>query len=429
MNLLEVIGNNIKNHRKAQGLTQADLSKDIVSRGFISQLEKGAVSPSIETLEKLAKRLNCSISDIIEGDEIGGSSNNRFKVVSILDAIEAQLNENINKSIDTLLSSIKDIDTRYLNEYEFGRYSFIKASLYWEKRELLEARIHINNAIEKFSHSYEEKLGKCYNLLGKISFHSKDNFTAIGALSKAFFYSTKYYTDTKLRVETLFNFGVFHAHQKEYTSAIFYLKEAQNINNIIESYYLAGEIHMTLGICYRYQKQWNLSIEEYNNSLHIFNEKRNLSMVASLHQNCGYLYRAMKNYQESNKSFNKALSYYTKINNNLSITDIKLELIRNDILKGNYTEARLTLQNLGILTLTQKQSGFLVIFDALILITDTQTTLTILQIKGMIDEGLELLKNNTLVVENIILDIASHFEKHLLYEEALSYLNRYHLNE
>ncbi len=56
MNISTQIGLKIKEMRTLQKMTQEELSKGIVNRSFISQLEKGMVSPSIETLEKLAHR-------------------------------------------------------------------------------------------------------------------------------------------------------------------------------------------------------------------------------------------------------------------------------------------------------------------------------------------------------------------------------------
>ena len=58
---------NIKQIRKARGLTQAQLAKLIdVSESMVSQYESGKKSPSNETLLKLGEALDCSVSDILD---------------------------------------------------------------------------------------------------------------------------------------------------------------------------------------------------------------------------------------------------------------------------------------------------------------------------------------------------------------------------
>lgn len=53
------IGNSIKNARKAAGLTQEELAKELgINRATISKYEKGMIEPSISQLNKIAKILN-----------------------------------------------------------------------------------------------------------------------------------------------------------------------------------------------------------------------------------------------------------------------------------------------------------------------------------------------------------------------------------
>ena len=56
--LLKRIGGRIRQRRLEFGFTQAELAGDRLTKSFISQIEKGTVAPSIETLELLAERLD-----------------------------------------------------------------------------------------------------------------------------------------------------------------------------------------------------------------------------------------------------------------------------------------------------------------------------------------------------------------------------------
>ena len=61
------IGHNIKNLRKAAGLTQKQLGEKLgISFQSIAQWETGKRIPKIETLRKIANALNCDISEIDE---------------------------------------------------------------------------------------------------------------------------------------------------------------------------------------------------------------------------------------------------------------------------------------------------------------------------------------------------------------------------
>lgn len=60
------IGNNIRDFRKAAGLTQADLAGRIgVSRPAISSWETNRTEPSMQDVERMAAALNCKKSDLL----------------------------------------------------------------------------------------------------------------------------------------------------------------------------------------------------------------------------------------------------------------------------------------------------------------------------------------------------------------------------
>lgn len=59
------IGQQVRGLRQSLGLTVAELgSAARVSKGMLSKIENGAISPSLETLSGLAKALNVSIQDL-----------------------------------------------------------------------------------------------------------------------------------------------------------------------------------------------------------------------------------------------------------------------------------------------------------------------------------------------------------------------------
>ena len=57
----------LKHHRKARGLTQAQLAKRVgLSLGYIARLEIGMHDPPLSTLAKLAKALKVTVAELVE---------------------------------------------------------------------------------------------------------------------------------------------------------------------------------------------------------------------------------------------------------------------------------------------------------------------------------------------------------------------------
>lgn len=67
----KLIGNRIKQLRKAKGKTQEDLAADVyVTSGYISQIERGITKVNLETLSEIADILECDIADLVSGANI-----------------------------------------------------------------------------------------------------------------------------------------------------------------------------------------------------------------------------------------------------------------------------------------------------------------------------------------------------------------------
>lgn len=64
-NVKQKLGKNLKRIRNEKGITQEKL-QDLsgIDRGYISGVERGVRNPSIKNIEKLAKALKISVSDL-----------------------------------------------------------------------------------------------------------------------------------------------------------------------------------------------------------------------------------------------------------------------------------------------------------------------------------------------------------------------------
>lgn len=62
------IGNQLRRIRLEQRFTQQEVCQNICSQAELSKIEQGKVSPTIETIQKIANRLNISILQLFEED-------------------------------------------------------------------------------------------------------------------------------------------------------------------------------------------------------------------------------------------------------------------------------------------------------------------------------------------------------------------------
>lgn len=60
-----MIGNNIRLRRKKLKLSQEALAKGNWTRSYVSQIERGRIQPSIETLSKIANKLDTTVAELI----------------------------------------------------------------------------------------------------------------------------------------------------------------------------------------------------------------------------------------------------------------------------------------------------------------------------------------------------------------------------
>ncbi|PHY22398.1 helix-turn-helix domain-containing protein [Caulobacter sp. BP25] len=66
MDLVQLLGQNVRAHRKARGMSQEQLALDAgMKRAYLSDLERGTRNPSIRALERLANALGVQPEDLV----------------------------------------------------------------------------------------------------------------------------------------------------------------------------------------------------------------------------------------------------------------------------------------------------------------------------------------------------------------------------
>ena len=67
MNLVERFGGRVRKARKALNVSQEELASiSGLNRSHMGEIERGQASPTLITIDRIAKALNCSIAELMD---------------------------------------------------------------------------------------------------------------------------------------------------------------------------------------------------------------------------------------------------------------------------------------------------------------------------------------------------------------------------
>ena len=135
------LGRRIKELRLARKLTQSEVVGNFITRNMLSQIESGAATPSMKTLEYLARKLGAPVSQLLD------SPNDVSSVENLLKAKKAFAQENYELS----LSLAAQLDDSFIDEANtiLARSYLSLARKFLEEKEYTSASTHARLAAEK----------------------------------------------------------------------------------------------------------------------------------------------------------------------------------------------------------------------------------------------------------------------------------------
>ena len=104
-NVLQHFAREMKTRRKHAGMSQeAFAEKTGVSIALISEIERGIASPTFQTLEKIARYFDVSVSDMLVSEEESSSVENlKLKLIAAVLSMDGQQLVTTQKFIGKLL--------------------------------------------------------------------------------------------------------------------------------------------------------------------------------------------------------------------------------------------------------------------------------------------------------------------------------------
>lgn len=108
MQLPILFGKNVRNYRKANGLTQEQLAKRVnVSMETIGKIERGAAAPTFTTAERIAEALDVPVAVLFGADESTALPGERGRLTNRINQLLSRSNNEqlarINRIIEAFL--------------------------------------------------------------------------------------------------------------------------------------------------------------------------------------------------------------------------------------------------------------------------------------------------------------------------------------
>ncbi len=108
MSLREVFGSNCRQFRKAVGLTQSELAEKVdLSLDMVGRMERGAVAPSFDNIEKLAEALNIPVMAFFGQGIVTLPSGDRGKLLQTINGTLSRMNEDELAKLSNMVKALK----------------------------------------------------------------------------------------------------------------------------------------------------------------------------------------------------------------------------------------------------------------------------------------------------------------------------------
>ena len=142
------LGKKIKALRESEKLTQSALSGDKITRNMLSLIESDSATPSLDTLDYIAKKLGVTVSYLLSEDDSPFYYKKKEKIKEIREIYQKK---DYGRCID-LTMSLGDIDDELALilcncHFEIARRAALNGSLVTAKKHLTEAMNYSNSTI------------------------------------------------------------------------------------------------------------------------------------------------------------------------------------------------------------------------------------------------------------------------------------------
>lgn len=324
---MESLGQKIKSLRKLNSMTQTDLSKGIISKSMLSQIENDYAKPSMSSLKLLAQKLNTPVSYFLEDVEEYSLPLNHIKSC-IAEAEEQKSKGNLKKA--------KTIYSDLISQYNYQGYDKLYGDILYKLAEVLGSMRH-----------YDE----CEDISTK----------AINIYNSCYLYTNS------ARCYLLYIHRLFD--KFDYTSCIDIFDKSTNIYNLSISKDLFYEIELNYlkSVTFASMSEFDKSISHMQKAIKLYKENNFYYKADELYQTLACIYMLLNNYNMFDKYITKAKQYAIFTENNMFLNLIKLNTAEVELRKNKADNAYSIIKEIEKADMTLTSASFYMMIKAKIL--------------------------------------------------------------
>jgi tetratricopeptide (TPR) repeat protein len=281
---MSLLGERIRNTRKELGLTQAQLAGSDLSKSFISLIETGRTKPSIETLMRLATRLQRPVAYFLEPD----TPLSRQALRIMLASAWVGLKRGEYTQAAELFQQARDIGGKHDEAVEAECCIGLGSALAG-LRQLDLARESVQRgrdmAEAKENH---QLLVRVSHVLGLIEYYARHFPDARRHFLEGYRLLRKVgHPDLSLAGHFLLFIGNTYEEVGDYDEATRWYKKALSALEPTEDLVRIGMIHVRLGVTYRESGHHDIALAQLSRAEHIFELLNSLRLLAQARNSIG----------------------------------------------------------------------------------------------------------------------------------------------
>lgn len=301
------LGKRIRARRKELGLTQQQLGGRELTKGFISLLEKDRAKPSVETLVRLAGRLQRPVSYFLEHDtplrlkaahaalsvawvavKQGDFTRAAESFQEALKLAKSHHDQSIEAEchigLGFALASLRQLDLARRNvlrgkhlaevtkaEHHLVRASHVLGVIAYYERNFRDAREHFLEGFRRFREVDHPDKG----LGGILLYNLGNTYMELGEHAEA----ARWYQEALALLEptedlhrlglVYLQLGATHRERGDYDTALSHLRRAENLFGVLQDTRLLGWAHTSIGITFLAREEVDKAITHLEESLRI----------------------------------------------------------------------------------------------------------------------------------------------------------------
>jgi tetratricopeptide (TPR) repeat protein len=281
------LGQRIRKRRQTLGFSQRQLAGNHFSRVFISEIERGRLTPSLSALAIIANRLGTTMAVLL-----GEDADDPLEIEAHLAAVERLLATGDHHAAAEKLQQALTLASEHPDSSLLARAQHAQGRILLHQGAYKEA----SQTLEEASHNFLKadhplRAGQALDDAGTAWLQAGDTQKAVVAYESALRLFHRIRSSQRLRSRSHANLAIACERDQQYERALPLLKKALEWAYEAPEYYRLGDIHLSLGIVYEHLNRVKEAIAAYTNAESCFAAVADQTQCAQASYRCGLMYR------------------------------------------------------------------------------------------------------------------------------------------